>query len=481
MTAPRHAWIQDAEVAKAIDESNTIQRAHLREQLIPFIQKIHQRNLTYPEEIILLSDFIGNQVGNQLDYKIEKYKKDIAHPQVKFAAPKLAERPDYMKHVDQDFIQRLNAAGRSILRDSFNQLYDMEQGDQLYPHDAEELGIWQVKNPEFGIHHTVEDDFEAQQKQFLRVQNPKQFRFEDRFIKELQFQNEVATTPCAVYNRVELLVAKFVIREILHRGTWQSFQFSQGIMPLARRIVFEDDLILGHPIFGILVQVVNTQIRIQEMGQLHSAIRGIALAFLRMHHVGLVEEDGILGLDFGLTEWTDIPDYKGDNNSIDKLCDKILRHGCAASAQAYRIGSWPASEVSRENFQRPFCELLENCYASVMTTMTYVKNPSAQQLEIPIPMSSQWVKDELEAHKMKRLLLKEMNWSFCGVYDAEFNEDTPSEWQNKMTKFLPNWKVIPFPGLAEEVKIPMPKQDKPGEKLFKTELGRERIPIRVPV
>ena len=252
-------------------------------------------------------------------------------------------------------------------------------------------------------------------------------------------------------------------------------------MPLARRIVFEDDIIFGHPIFGILVQVVNTQIRIQEVGQLRSAIRGIALAFLRMHHVGLVEEDGILGLDFGLTEWTDIPDYEGDNNSIDKLCDRILRHGCAASAQAYRIGSWPASEVSRENFQRPFCDLLENCYASVMTTMTYVKNPSAQQLEIPIPMSSQWVKDELEAHKLKRLLLKEMNWSFCGVYDAEFNEDTPSEWQNKMTKFLPNWQVIPFPGLPEDVKIPMPKQDKPGEKLFKTELGRERIPIRVPV
>ena len=94
-------------------------------------------------------------------------------------------------------------------------------------------------------------------------------------------------------------------------------------MPLARRILYEDDVICGHPIFGILVQVVNTQIRIQEMGQIHSAIRGIALAFLRMHHVGLVEVDGILGLDFGLTEWTDIPDYQGDNNSIEKLCEKL--------------------------------------------------------------------------------------------------------------------------------------------------------------
>ena len=33
MPAPRHAWIQDAEVAKAIDKSNTIRREHLRDQL----------------------------------------------------------------------------------------------------------------------------------------------------------------------------------------------------------------------------------------------------------------------------------------------------------------------------------------------------------------------------------------------------------------------------------------------------------------
>ena len=142
MTAPRHAWIQDAGIARAIEASNTIQREHLRDQLIPFIQKIHERNMTHPDQIIPLSEFIGNHMGNQLDYKIEKYKKDIAHPMVKFAAPKLAQRPDYMQHVDQEFIQNLSAEGQSILRDSFHNLFDLQQGYQLYPHDAEELGIW---------------------------------------------------------------------------------------------------------------------------------------------------------------------------------------------------------------------------------------------------------------------------------------------------------------------------------------------------
>ena len=122
MTAPPHAWIQDEELAKAIGQSNEIQRTYLREQLIPFIQKIHQRNLENPEGVIPLSDFIGNHVGHQLDYKIEKYKKDIAHPEVKFAAPKMAERPDYMQHVDPKFIENLNAAERSILRDNFYNL-----------------------------------------------------------------------------------------------------------------------------------------------------------------------------------------------------------------------------------------------------------------------------------------------------------------------------------------------------------------------
>ena len=39
MPAPLHAWIQDEELAKAIGQSNEIQRTYLREQLIPFIQK----------------------------------------------------------------------------------------------------------------------------------------------------------------------------------------------------------------------------------------------------------------------------------------------------------------------------------------------------------------------------------------------------------------------------------------------------------
>ena len=245
MTAPLHAWIQDEEVAKAIERSNAIQRKHLREQLIPFIQKIHQRNLENPEGVIPLSDFIGNHVGHQLGYKIEKYKKDIAHPEVKFAAPKMAERPDYMKHVDPDFIQKLDAAGRSILRESFFNLYDHEKGDQLYPRNAQELKIWQVENPEWSIHQSVDDDLETQKRHFSRVDNPENIRFEDRSIKEFQFQSDVHGTPRAVYNRVELLVAKFVIREILHHGTWNSYQCSQGIMPSARRILYEDDIICG--------------------------------------------------------------------------------------------------------------------------------------------------------------------------------------------------------------------------------------------
>ena len=94
-----------------------------------------------------------------------------------------------------------------------------------------ELGIWQVENPDWSIHHTVDEDLELQKKQFSREDNPEHIRFEDRFIKQFQFQSAVDATPCAVYNRVELLVAKFVIREILHHGTWKSFQRSQGIMP----------------------------------------------------------------------------------------------------------------------------------------------------------------------------------------------------------------------------------------------------------
>ena len=479
MSAPRHAWIQDEKLAKSIGQSNEIQRAYLRDQLIPFIQKIHQHNLENPKDIIPLSDFIGNHVGHQLDYKIEKYKKDIQRPDVKFSAPKMANRPNYMQHVDPAFIQNLDAASRAILRDSFDNLYDQQQGDRLYPHDAEELGIWQVENPDWSIHHTVNEDLELQKKQFAREDNPNNIRFEDRFIKQFQFQSSMDTNPCAVYNRVELLIAKFVIREILHHGTWKSFQVSQGIMPLTRRIVYEDDVICGHPVFGILIQVVNTQIRIQEMGQIHSAIRGIALAFLRMHHVGLVEVDGILGLDFALTEWTDIPEYKGDDNSIEKLCDKIMRHGSAASAQAYRIGSWAASEVSRDNFERPFCELLENCYASVMTTMNFVKNPKMEQMEIPIPAASQWVKDELATHRLKRRLLAEMNWTFCGIYNAELREESPIDWESNISRIFPNWRTMRLPNLPNHIQ--MPHQEKPWDEEVQTKLQFRFIPIRVPM
>ena len=214
------------------------------------------------------------------------------------------------------------------------------------------------------------------------------------------------------------------------------------------------------------------------MGQIHSAIRGIALAFLRMHHVGLVEVDGILGLDFGLTEWTDIPEYKSNDNSIEKLCEKIIRHGSAASAQAYRLGSWMASEVSRENLERPLCELLENCYASVMTTMNFVKDPSTNQLESPIPESPQWVKDELETHRFKRRLLTEMNWTFCGAYNSELREDPPIDWGTNMSKLFPNWRTMRPPSSPDHIQ--MPNQKKPWDAEVQIDAHYQFIPIKVP-
>ena len=104
MEFPPSAWIQNEELAATIQESNATRRTYLREQLIPFIKQIHEHNLNNPDRLIPLSEFIGNHVGLQLDYKIAKYKKDIAHPESKFAAPKLSERPDYMQHVDPEFI-----------------------------------------------------------------------------------------------------------------------------------------------------------------------------------------------------------------------------------------------------------------------------------------------------------------------------------------------------------------------------------------
>ena len=124
MEFPARAWIQNSELAETIEQNNATQRVYLREQLIPFIKQIHERNLCNPDELIPLSDFLGNAVGHQLDYKIARYKKDIAHPETQFSVPKLAERPDYMKFVDQEFIAKLPPAERSILRDSFHNLYD---------------------------------------------------------------------------------------------------------------------------------------------------------------------------------------------------------------------------------------------------------------------------------------------------------------------------------------------------------------------
>ena len=110
MAFPAHAWIQDSKLAEAIEESNAIHRVYLREQLIPFIKQIHERNLSHPDELIPLSEFLGSYVGRQLDYKIARYKKDIAHPETRFSVPKLAERPDYMESVNQDFIAKLSPA-----------------------------------------------------------------------------------------------------------------------------------------------------------------------------------------------------------------------------------------------------------------------------------------------------------------------------------------------------------------------------------
>ena len=165
--------------------------------------------------------------------------------------------------------------------------------------------------------------------------------------------------------------------------------------------------------------------------------------------------------------------------SIDKLRDEILRRGSAGSAQAYRIGSWPASENSRENFERPLCDLLENCYATVMTTVHFVKNAKWEQLVIPIPESPQWVKDELESHRLKRHYLNEMNWSFCGVYNSEMEEDLPCNWEEKMSKILPNWRSIGLPTLSEEIQ--MPKQEEPWADLVATGMVLEFIPITVPI
>ena len=115
MERPTYAWIENEAMAATIEMSNETQRTYLREQLIPFIREIHQRNLNNPDNLIPLSEFLGGHVGRQLNYKIEKYKKDVAHPEVKFAAPKLSARPNYMQHVDPQFIENLTPAERLCL------------------------------------------------------------------------------------------------------------------------------------------------------------------------------------------------------------------------------------------------------------------------------------------------------------------------------------------------------------------------------
>ena len=114
----------------------------------------------------------------------------------------------------------------------------------------------------------------------------------------------------------------------------------------------------------------------------------------------------------------------------------------------------------------------------VMTTMSFVKGVTWAQLSIPIPESSQWVKDELEVHRLKRKVLKEKNWSFCGVYNSELKEEFPSDWEGKVIKFLPNWRSMRLPVMKEE-KIMMPVQEKPWVQPMGMAEGFEIVPIKV--
>ena len=54
MERPSYPWIEDAAMMAAIEANNANQRAYLRDQLIPFIQGIHQHNLTNPNNLIPL-------------------------------------------------------------------------------------------------------------------------------------------------------------------------------------------------------------------------------------------------------------------------------------------------------------------------------------------------------------------------------------------------------------------------------------------
>ena len=113
-----------------------------------------------------------------------------------------------------------------------------------------------------------------------------------------------------------------------------------------------------------------------------------------------------------------------------------------------------------------------------MTAMSFVKGVTRAQLSIPIPESSQWVKDELEVHRLKRKVLKEKNWSFCGVYNSELKEEFPSDWQGKVIKFLPNWRSMRLP-VMKEGKIMTPVQEKPWVQPMGMAEGFEIVPIKV--
>ena len=194
--------------------------------------------------------------------------------------------------------------------------------------------------------------------------------------------------------------------------------------------------------------------------------------------MGLVESNGILGLDFGLTAWPFIPNYQGDNNSIEKLCSKIIRHGSPASAQACRLGLWKASENSRWHHTNCLRSMIEKSYSKVLTTMSFVRGVTWDQLSIPIPESPQWVKRELEVHQLKRKILKEKNWPFWGVYNSDLQEEFPCDWRGKLTKFLPNWQSMQLPVIRKE-NFTTPVQEKPWAEPIGMAESDEIIPIKV--
>ena len=149
-----YAWIANETMATTIEASNATQRKYLREQLIPFIREIHTRNLNNPDNLIPLGEFMGGHVGRQLSYKVEKYITDLAYPEVRFAPPNLSVRPNFTNHVDPQFIDKLTLEERMCVQEAFNKVYDKQQGEKLYPHNSQELGIWQVQDQVGSVHNS---------------------------------------------------------------------------------------------------------------------------------------------------------------------------------------------------------------------------------------------------------------------------------------------------------------------------------------